>query len=227
MFGGMKMINISNEVKELVPNMKIGAITYENITVAETPQMLRGRLQLFQESLKIDMETKGFTDFPGLKEWRSVFKSLGIDHSKYRPSSEALYRRVKKDTVVMSGQSAVDVNNFFSLQYEIPIGIYDANNISGDIQIQIGSENSGYDGLNGRYMNMKGKLISEDAEGPFGSPIVDSKKTMITEKTKRAVQIVYLTPSMDPSKAEKLLESMAKMFTQVHSGEGKIHLITP
>lgn len=86
------MVKISPKIKELVPHFKIGTITYHNIVISESPQMIKGRFQLFLESLKL--EDKSAADFPGVTEYRSVFKRLGTDPSRYRPASEALLRRV-------------------------------------------------------------------------------------------------------------------------------------
>jgi DNA/RNA-binding domain of Phe-tRNA-synthetase-like protein len=213
------MIKISKDIKVKIENFKVGIITYKNITVDKTPQMLIGRLQLFQESLMFDLETKPVSQFAGIQEWRTIFKKIGTDPSKYRPSIEALYRRIKNGNLIISKQSAVDVNNFFSLQYEIPFGIYDEDKIKGDISINIGTEDSEYDAVNGRLISFNKKLVCEDALGAFGSPFVDSKRTMVTEKTKNAVQIVYLKPSMSKDEATHLLNAAQKMFVQVHGGE--------
>jgi DNA/RNA-binding domain of Phe-tRNA-synthetase-like protein len=72
---------------------------------------------------------------------------------------------------------------------------------------------------------MEGKLLSGDEIGAFGSPIVDSKRTMVNETVKNALHIVYLQPSMDKTEAEKLLKSMADMFTQVNGGTAEIQVI--
>jgi DNA/RNA-binding domain of Phe-tRNA-synthetase-like protein len=215
------MITITDAIKNKMPNFKIGVIEYGNITVSSTPQMLKGRLHLFQESLMFDMETKEISEFEGLKEWRTMFKQFGTDPSKYRPSVEALYRRVKKGNVLMTDNSAIDINNFFSMQYEIPLGIYNMDAIESPISITIGDSSSQYDALNGRVVNMEGKLVTSDRRGPFGSPIVDSKRTMITTDTTRALHIIYFTASISSDEAKEMLKAIEKMFIQVHGGEVK------
>ena len=116
--------------------------------------MLKGRLQLFQESLFFDLQEKEFNDFKGIKEWREIFKVVGTDPSRYRPSVEALYRRIKKQNYLPSVHSAIDLNNFFSLRFEVPIGIYDCKNLAGDVTITIGETGDEYIGLNGRINSM-------------------------------------------------------------------------
>ncbi|MED3648244.1 B3/4 domain-containing protein [Halalkalibacterium halodurans] len=215
----MTKLTIESSIFERVPSFKIGMITYHNIVVTPSPQMLRGRLQFFQEEVKVATNTtKTVTDYKGIVEWRQTFKQLGIDPSKYRPSSEALYRRIKQGKSLPEIHSAVDVNNFFSLEYECPFGIYDAEKINGDIVLKLGDIGAQYEGLNGRVNAMEGKLVTCDAEGPFGSPIVDSKRTAVTEKTTSAIQIAYLRPSLTDQDTEKLLTAAAHMFVQIHGG---------
>jgi len=110
------------------------------------------------------------------------------------------------------------LNNFFSLQYEIPIGIYDSGNLEGSIMIRIGKEGEEYSGLNGRSNSLQHLIVAADAQGPFGSPFVDSEKTAVTESVTQAVHIIYLRPSMSLASAKKMVSSLADMFTQIHGG---------
>ena len=187
--------------------------------------MLKGRLQLFQEALFFDLEEKEFTDFKGIKEWREIFKATGTNPSRYRPSAEALYRRVKKQNYLTPIHSAIDLNNFFSLLYEVPIGIYDSKNIHGDVTIKIGEAHESYQGLNGRVNSMENMITSSDEEGPFGSPYVDSERTKTTENTKQALQIVYLQTSTPEKQAHELTKSLMDMFLEIHGGEGHYQIL--
>lgn len=218
-------ITISKNIVDLIPDLKIGIIQYENITVSESPQMLKGRLRLFQESIYFDLEDKNVTQLQGISEWRHIFKTTGKDPNRYRPSVEALYRRVKKQSFIEPVQSAIDINNFFSLQYQIPIGVYDTSKIVGDVTIRIGTPTEEYTGLNGRSNSLDHLIISSDETGPFGSPFVDSERTAVTFETKSALQIVYLRPSLPETHSRKLVESLMNMFVQIHGGEGSFHIL--
>ncbi|MFF2450680.1 B3/4 domain-containing protein [Neobacillus sp. NPDC058068] len=218
-------IQLSSEIIEQIPNLKLGVIEYRNITVGDSPQMLKGRLQLFQESIYFDLENKPVTDLPGIAEWRGIFKRTGKDPNRYRPSVEALYRRVQKQNYLPSVQSAIDINNFFSLQYQVPIGIYDLDLLQGLVEIRIGIKAEEYTGLNGRKNSLERLIVSSDQIGPFGSPFVDSERTPVTFETKNALQIIYLRPSTDLENAKKLTESLMNMFTQILGGEASFRIL--
>ncbi|MCG6794195.1 B3/4 domain-containing protein [Geobacillus sp. YHL] len=215
---------ISEQLKQRLPSGKFGVIRYHHIEVSDSPQMLRGRLELFQESLYIELQEKSIADIPEMVEWRRTFKQTGTDPSRYRPSSESLYRRIQKKSFIPPIHSAADINNFFSLYYKIPLGIYDLDRINGTVTLTIGTEQDEYIALNGRTVNFANKLVSKDERGPFGSPIVDSERTAVTRETKNALQIVYFLPSTPEETAKRQLQAIQTMFVQIHGGEADAQL---
>lgn len=221
----MSDVSISSQLKEAVTDFKIGVIYYPAIVVSDLPPLIGDRLPLYYENIQLSLNEHPVSEIPGVKEWRGIFKKAGTDPSRYRPSQEALLRKIKKDGAPHFVNSAVDLLNFFSVQYGIPMGLYDMAKLHSPIQIRIGTDEDHYDGLNGRTMHMKDKIVSADSVGAFGSPIVDSKRTCVTEQTKQALQIVYLRPSMDSDEVRQLITKMAEMFTQVHGGTHELTLI--
>jgi len=219
-------ISINQSLLTQHPELKIGIIHYTKIVVAESPQMIKGRMQLYQENLFLEMQENPVTQRDGIAEWRQLWKKLGADPNRYRHSAESLMRRISKQNYLTPLHSGVDLNNFFSLQYEIPVGLYDVAKLKGNIEIALGNEETGYEGLNGRFNALKNILYSYDAEGAFGSPFVDSKRTSVSEETTEALHIFYLRPSLSEENAKELLSSAGKMFNQVHGGDYKMALLT-
>jgi len=115
--------------------------------------------------------------------------------------------------------------SFLSLQYEIPLGLYDADKLEGDVEIAVGTSADRYEGLNNRVNTLTGILVSKDAEGAFGSPYVDSKRTAVTQQTKNALHIFYLRPSMDRDTALQLLTAASNMFTAINGGDAEFYVV--
>ncbi len=218
-------IEVAAKILEVVPGLKLGINYYTKITVSESPQMLKGRLQLFQEQLFFELEDKSVTEFPGIQEWRAVWKALGSDPNRYRHSTEALMRRVKKQNYIIPFHSAVDLNNFFSLQHEIPAGIYDFNKIVGNVSISVGSEETGYDGLNGRFNSLDNILLLKDDYSPFGSPFVDSVRTAVTTETTEALHVFFIRPSMNAAEALELTTACGNMFISISGGDVRSYVL--
>ena len=203
---------------ETVPDLKFGILHYNRISTADAPGMLKGRIGYFYREMEIDLENKNVTDIPGVAEWRNVWKAFGKDPGRYRPSAEALIRRVKKGQMPGEINLGVDLNNFFSVREGIPCGLYDLEAVAGDVSIRKGSAEDEYEGLNGRINNLENLLLTSDEQGPFGSPFVDSGRTAVTEQTTEALHVLYLQPSMTAEEAEVLLEETGSFFTSVAGG---------
>lgn len=206
---------------ETVPDLKFGILHYNRISTSDAPGMLKGRIGYFYQEMQIDLEDKNVTDIPGVAEWRKVWKAFGKDPGRYRPSAEALIRRVKKGQMPGEINLGVDLNNFFSVREGIPCGLYDLASVAGEVSIRKGTAGDEYEGLNGRINSLENLLLTSDEHGPFGSPFVDSGRTAVTEQTTEALHVLYLQPSMMLEEAELLLEETGIFFTSVAGGSFK------
>lgn len=181
--------------------------------------MLQGRINFFVESLRLEHEISRLTEIEGVREWRAALKQLGTDPSRYRPSSEALLRRLLQGNPFFWVNSAVDVNNFFSVLYALPLGIYDLDQIHGDVVCRVGQADDHYEGLNGREVSMENKPLLADEQGAFGSPIVDSKRTCVTDQSRNMLQVIFFHEQLSSSKKDEILGSVGRMFTEINGGE--------
>ncbi|MGC5327462.1 B3/B4 domain-containing protein [Brevibacillus sp. SYSU BS000544] len=210
---------IDRSVLDRIPGFSLGMIQYADTSVSESPKMLQGRINLFFETLRLEKNVSDITSIEGVSQWRAAFKSLGIDPSRYRPSSEALLRRILQGNTLHWVNSAVDVNNFLSVTHALPYGIYDMSKISGSVVCRLGQEADQYAGINGREVGMNGKLLLADDTGAFGSPIVDSTRTMVTESATNLMQVIFFHPTLPLNQKETILGSSARMFTEINGGE--------
>ena len=140
------------------------------------------------------------SEFPGVQAARQLFRSIGIEPTNHRPSSEALLRRALKDKGFHQVNSAVDVINWCSLDFMLPICAYDLGKIAGDIVLREGRPGEAYEGLNHRMVNLEGRYALLDAEGPFGSPITDSRRTAISEESTDLLCLILAPADFDPER---------------------------
>src|SRR5688572_4210861 len=122
---------------------------------------------------------------------RTMYKRVGLDPTKTRPSSEALLRRIRKGDSLPRINSMVDVCNWCSLEFQLPYGLYDASRIEGDVELRIGIEGESYAGIRKDEVHVGGRMTLADREGPFGNPTSDSARTMVTTATTRALLVVF------------------------------------
>lgn len=140
---------------------------------------------------------------PEIQDMRQIFKAVGTDPSRYRPSAEALIRRLINGKSIPSINPVVDINNYISVKYRIPIGVYDLDLINPPVEIRVGKEGERYQSINNRIFNLYKKIAAFDRNGGFGSPIADSKRTMTTIRTRNILVIFYAPRSADLEGAKK------------------------
>src|SRR3990172_9039197 len=99
-----------------------------------------------------------------------MYKGVGLDPTKTRPSSEALQRRVRKGDELPRINSLVDVINWCSLESQLPFGLYDLDKIEGDVTLRLGRDGEAYAGIRKDEVHVAGRLTLADAAGAFGNP---------------------------------------------------------
>jgi DNA/RNA-binding domain of Phe-tRNA-synthetase-like protein len=212
-------VQLDSQVSERLPRFSLGILRYSGASVSDSPKMLQGRINYFVENLRLEHDISRLAEIEGIREWRAVFKQVGIDPSRYRPSSEALLRRLLQGNSFFWINSAVDVNNFFSVLHALPFGIYDQDLLVGDVVCRLGLADDVYEGLNGREVNMEGKLLLADQNGAFGSPIVDSKRSCVTEQSRNLMQVIFFHEQISDQQKDQIIGSVGRMFTEINGGE--------
>ena len=143
---------------------------------------------------------------------RTMYKRVGLDPTRTRPSSEALLRRVRKGDPLPRINSLVDVCNWCSLEFQLPYGLYDAAQVEGDVELRIGREGESYPGIRKDDVNVGGRLTLADARGAFGNPTSDSARTMVTTETVSAIVVVFAPAEMERRRLVQVLDqTVARM----------------
>jgi len=153
-------------------------------------------------------------EIPGVAETRTLFHRLGVDPTKTRPSSEALLRRVVQGKGLPRVNLAVDICNLCSLEHQLPLGLYDRVFVKGTVRARAGHEGEGYPGIRKQRVNLAGRLLLADDEGPFGAPTSDSLRTAVTEGTTRLLVVVFCPIERIDPHLSVMLEHLADRLTR-------------
>jgi DNA/RNA-binding domain of Phe-tRNA-synthetase-like protein len=145
---------------------------------------------------------------------RTMYKRVGIDPTKRRPSSEALLRRVRKGEGLPRINSMVDVCNWCSLEFQLPYGLYDAAHIEGDVVLRLGLPGESYPGIRKDDVHVEGRITLADDRGPFGNPTSDSARTMVTTATTDALVVVFAPIDVDERRVAHVLEVTANRMRE-------------
>jgi len=184
----MRKIVLSEELKEIVPATKLGIIS-ANVEFEKQNKELWAEIE--KESQRIEKyTTETIKDIPAILSSREAYKALGKEPSRYRPSAEALHRRLIQGKGMYQISNLVDTINLASLKTGYSIGGFDESKIFGDITFQKGSAEDEYIAIGRGLLNIDSLPVLYDEVGPFGSPTSDSERTKITQKTKKIFLVV-------------------------------------
>ncbi len=147
---------------------------------------------------------------------RKLYREFHIDPTKNRPSSEALWRRLKNKGNFPRVNPFVDLTNLLSLKFQICFGLYDMEKIEGKISLILGTDRDQYQGIRKDILHMKGKITLIDSEGAFGNPSSDSLRACVNASTSNIMQVLFFH-KQDPDASKLIQETIAtfKKFFQI------------
>ncbi len=210
-----RQLDLAAEVRD---RLCCGILVLEDVQVTQGTGAAR---QTAETAARLRGQYQGLTPsaISGLAPARNLYKSFGMDPSRHRPSSEALLRRVLKDQELYLINSAVDSCNLASLDFLLPVGMYDLEKIQGDVAICIGEPGDSYAGIRKGQVNVGGRLSLYDAEGPFGSPTSDSLRTCVDGSTNRILAVIFAPAGYVLSDMARNLDHFAALFEAYCSAE--------
>lgn len=185
----MAKISISEKLKLLCPNLRLGCIEADVIVSESLDNLtseINSQITLISQSLVLDDISK----IPAIAASRKAYKSCGKDPARYRLSAEALLRRVVSGKGLYQINNVVDQLNLVSISTGFSIGGYDAEKIQGDISFGIGHPDEAYIGIGRGVLNIENLPVFRDKLGPFGTPTSDSPRTEVSQNTRRFLMIL-------------------------------------
>jgi DNA/RNA-binding domain of Phe-tRNA-synthetase-like protein len=184
-------VDVADEVAGIV---RPGVLVFDQVTVLDRDARLDEPLAQAAQSARTAAEAADVT-----AAVRTMYRRVGIDPTKTRPSSEALLRRVRKGDALPRINSLVDIVNWCSLESQLPFGLYDRANIRGAVTLRLGRDGEEYAGIRKDVVHVSGRLTLADDEGPFGNPTSDSARTMVTPATRSALIVIFAPAGVSAS----------------------------
>jgi DNA/RNA-binding domain of Phe-tRNA-synthetase-like protein len=149
---------------------------------------------------------------------RALYKAIGLDPTRTRPSSESLLRRVRKGDALPRINTVVDIGNWCSVECQLPYGLYDADQIVPPVSLRTGGPGDEYAGIRKDVVHLDGRFALFDAVGPFGNPTSDSARTMVTPATTRVLAVVYAPADVGPARMAEVLDLTAARMAEYAGG---------
>lgn len=124
----MYHITLSEEIKRLCPAFQGVAVMAQVTNSAHNAELWR-EIDAFTRELRADETAESIKQQPAIAATREAYKRCGKDPSRYRPSAEALRRRLMRGLELYQIDTLVDLINLVSLRTGYSIGGFDADKI--------------------------------------------------------------------------------------------------
>jgi DNA/RNA-binding domain of Phe-tRNA-synthetase-like protein len=187
------------EIRVTLPGVLLGYLEADGVRVELAGPGLLPLLESASRDIQRSYSVESLSEAKSTLAVRAMFRAWGVDPSKYRPSSEALLRRIIQGKGLYRVSNVVDIGNLGSIETGWPYGLYDRSKIVPPVEFRHGATGEMYEGIGKRMWHLAERPVLADSNGPFGSPISDSTRTMITESAHDILAVIYApaTDSLD------------------------------
>lgn len=208
-------ITVSQEIKQRCPEFA-GVAVSASVRNTSFSEALWAEIDAFVSELLTTTTLDNIKNHPAIAATREAYKKCGKDPGRYRPSAEALRRRLLRGLSLYQIDTLVDLVNLVSLRTGYSIGGFDADKIQGDIlELGIGTSSDVFEGIGRGPLNIEGLPVYRDAFGGIGTPTSDHERTKMGLETSHILVIVNGYSGSDGLQdAAQMLISLLERFAE-------------
>jgi len=220
-------VTISPIIAQACPDYKMLLLTADVVN-SPTPDNLTAAIKRYGESVTSLFEMPDIAHRPGIAATRAIYKALGKEPNRYRPSQEQMMRRFLKGQGLYTVSALVDTGNLLSLMSGYSVGVFDADKIVGDsLHIDVGRAGQPDKGIGRGPVNIEGLPVACDTDGPIGSPTTDNERTKTSPDTTRiAVTIHAFGPDMPLDSTADLARHLFTLYCHADNINLTVHTPT-
>lgn len=182
-------ITISDEIKKVCPELKIVAIEYFGNNSEFCPGLWE-EINQFENSFRKQYKIEDVNKITTIQATRNAYKKLGKDPNRYRPSAEALCRRIIRGLPIYRINTFVDMINLISMKSGYSIGGFDADKINGNLTLGVGKPEEHFEAIGRGILNIDGLPVYRDETGGIGTPTSDEERTKLNINTNHLLMII-------------------------------------
>jgi DNA/RNA-binding domain of Phe-tRNA-synthetase-like protein len=202
------------EIKIELPGVKLGVVEADDVRFVALDPGLAKLMDEVCRRKQQEFTIESLAEAEPIRAVRAMFREWGMDPSKYRPSSEALLRRVVQGKGLYRVSNVVDIGNLGSIETGWPYGCYDRSKINVPISFRHGAAGERYEGIGKQTWHLEGRPALADPEGPFGSPISDSTRSMITGSANQIMIVIYTPARASDASLKTAMTRLKDRLTQ-------------
>ncbi len=183
-------IEVSEDIRNACPQFA-GAAVRATVKNSARSEALWKKIDEWTARYRETGTLASVKDRTAIRATREAYKRCGKDPARYRPSAEALCRRILRGIPLYQIDTLVDLINLVSIRRGYSIGGFDADKIQGDtLVLGIGRADEPYEGIGRGPLNIAGMPVYRDAAGGIGTPTSDHERTKLTLATTHLLALI-------------------------------------
>lgn len=218
-------VSISEEIAKACPDLHVAVVECDVVNTASDERLWK-EITDVETLVRTSCKLEEINKFPPIQATRQAYKRLGKDPNRYRPSAEALRRRILRELPLYKIDTLVDIINLLSIQSGYSIGGFDAGKIDGDLVLGVGREGEIYHGIGRGELNIAGLPVYRDNQGGIGTPTSDEERTKIDMDTRKLLMIINGYSGKEGLQ-EALTYGVSLLTRYVSTTNLEMELITP
>lgn len=220
---------VDTQIFEKFPGLNIGIVSAKKIDNHGESEEIMRLIRKKEEEIRENFDTETFSLHPKIQSWRKAYLSFGAKPKKYQSSIESLNRVILKGIDLRDINKIVNIYNYISIKYMVPVGGDDLAKVEGDIQLKFAQGNEPFTPLNSEEI-----LTAKEGEVVY----VDSKevlcrrwnwrecdKSKMTDDTEEVVLVAEGLPPVAKGEVEKIIEELSGLVKEYCSGEVKTFIL--
>ena len=215
--------SIDKKIFEEFPLLNIGVIIAKEINNEGEDAEIFSMQSATSNIIRADFSLETFKDEPKINNWREAYKTFGAKPKKYSSSIENLVRMILEGIDLRSINKVVDIYNYISLKYIVPVGGDDIDKIDGDIVLHFAKGNEPFKKLNSDEIDnpKEGEVIYSDDKEVLCRRWNwrECDKTKMTQQTKNIMLVVEGIPPLTDNEIIKITDELGSLIKKFCGGE--------
>jgi DNA/RNA-binding domain of Phe-tRNA-synthetase-like protein len=221
---------ISTDIFTRFPGYCRGVVIARNLTNGPSPDELVAALRSAERALAGQLSPETLTSHPQIESWREAYRAAGIKPSEFRPSVEALARRVLKGDPLPLISILVDLGTLLSIRHLLPVGAHALDFVTQDITLRLATGQEVFEPFGSDLIEHPnpGEIIFAEADTILTRRWTwrQARHTLVVPETRFVEINVDGLPPVTQAQVEAICQEAAGLVQRYCGGEARYALLS-
>ncbi|MBI2634199.1 arginine--tRNA ligase [Candidatus Peregrinibacteria bacterium] len=220
---------IDRKIFDEYHDLKIGAIIIRGFNNSKRSSAIESLLRGVCAQRRREFQDKDIHENPMIKVWDQTYGRFGVNPKKFPPSISALLKRIRTGKYLSHINPLVDLYNYFSLKYLLPIGGEDIDWLCGDLRLAFTKGGEAFRPIGSIEVETakEGEIAYMDKGGITSQywNYHECERTKFTERTTNAVILIEDLSKMHMDEFGRILDDLQNNILKYIGGQIESYLL--